>query len=159
VDPVNGAVTPLRLLRQHLEQIIEHVQSEAPLEACGLVGGRDGQSALVIPITNVLRSPTRYRMDPQEQLNAFLLLEEQECDLLAIYHSHPQGSPYPSETDRSEAYYPDSLYVILSPGENGWELRSFMINSESSLQVPVDIQSKSSAENRDDLQPDTSGQL
>ena len=80
---------------------------------------------IALPITNELHSPVRFRMDPAEQLQAFLQFESQGLDLLAIYHSHPNGPPHPSPTDIAEFTYPGVLYLILSPGPSGWQVREF----------------------------------
>jgi len=86
----------LTLRREDWWAMREHVAREAPYEACGMVAGREGQSAHVFPIPNELRSPTRYRMEPRAQLAAFEAMDEHGWELLAIYHSHPQGRAYPA---------------------------------------------------------------
>jgi proteasome lid subunit RPN8/RPN11 len=49
--------------------------------------------------------------------------------LLAIFHSHPAGPAGPSATDVRQAYYPESIYIILSPGgQGGWQARAFRID-------------------------------
>ncbi len=47
-------------------------------------------------------------------LAAFLAMESQNEELVAIYHSHPQGAAYPSPTDIAQAYYPDTVQIIVS---------------------------------------------
>src|SRR3990172_6977006 len=47
------------------------VIKRAPEEACGLLGGKGRDVVDVIPVTNVLHSPVRYQMAPEEQLAAF----------------------------------------------------------------------------------------
>ena len=47
-------------------------------------------------------------------------------DLIGIFHSHPQGLAVPSETDISQAYYPQATYVILARyNEKGWYMRGY----------------------------------
>ena len=62
-----------------LNQLQDHVSKCLPNEGCGLIIGRivgqEYQAQEVIPITNILNSPSRYRMDPEEQLRAFEYLE------------------------------------------------------------------------------------
>ena len=106
-------------------QITTHASACLPEEACGLIGGTQGRAVIALPITNELHSPVRFRMDPAEQLQAFLQFESQGLDLLAIYHSHPNGPPHPSPTDIEEFLYPGVLYLILSPGPSGWQVREF----------------------------------
>jgi proteasome lid subunit RPN8/RPN11 len=106
----------LTLTRAQVEQMIAHARTEAPLEACGLLGGKDGHVLRVYPALNALHSPTRYLVQPADLLTT---LEDMEArgwgpDPLAIYHSHPQGPETPSETDVAESYYPDSVYIIIT---------------------------------------------
>jgi len=110
-----------------LDQITAHASACLPEEACGLIGGTADRAVIALPITNELHSPVRFRMDPLEQLQAFLRFESEGLDLLAIYHSHPNGPPHPSPTDIAEFLYPGALYLILSPGSSRWQVREFEI--------------------------------
>lgn len=102
-------------------------------EACGMLGGRlEGnayETRLVIPTTNTLHSPIRYQIEPQEQLAAFLTFEAQGLELVGIYHSHPQGPPYPSATDIAEAYYPEVIYLIWVQQGDEWFCSGFTIRA------------------------------
>ncbi len=82
--------------------MFEHVLACLPEEACGLLGGKGERANLAIPVENQLRSPTRFRMAPVAQLEAMLRLEQLGLDLVAIFHSHPNGPPTPSHTDLDE---------------------------------------------------------
>ncbi|NPA26363.1 MAG: M67 family metallopeptidase [Chloroflexi bacterium] len=126
----------LLLAREHVRQMIDHVARAYPLEACGLVAGQDGRSTRVYPIPNVAARPDRYRMDPQAQWQAFRDLEAQGWDLVAIYHSHPGGKPYPSPRDLAEATYP-VVYLIWAPVGNTWVVRGYMLHQGRPQPVPV----------------------
>jgi proteasome lid subunit RPN8/RPN11 len=124
----------------------EEVSKRAPEEACGLIAGRDQIAWEVIPVTNALHSPVRYRMDPQEQLEAFNRIEELGLEIMAIYHSHPAGPAYPSPTDIAEAFYPETVYLIWFRSDQGWNCRGFWINEEEVEEVSIYIAADSSAE-------------
>ncbi|WP_420629141.1 M67 family metallopeptidase [Candidatus Leptofilum sp.] len=101
--------------RSFLNQILNHLQDCYPQEGCGLVAGDAvGRVTAVYPIKNSLHSPIAYQMNPQQQLQAMLNLEAEGWQLLAIYHSHPQGPETPSNTDIQQAYYPEALTMIIS---------------------------------------------
>ena len=119
------------------ERMRAHVNREAPEEACGLVAGTGNRAAQVFPITNQLHSPTRYRMEPKEQLAAFNEMDAEGWELLAIYHSHPYGPARPSVTDVDEAYYPDSFYLIWSRRNDAWDCLGFLIQDEKIRQIEV----------------------
>jgi proteasome lid subunit RPN8/RPN11 len=133
MDPL----TTLRIPAPLWDAMQADVQARSPEEACGLVAGSGSQPQNVIPIANILHSPVRYRMDPQAQIDAFLALENQGQELLAIYHSHPAGPETPSPTDIAEAYYPDSLYLIWSPAAAGWRCRGFQIVRGAVTEIDV----------------------
>ena len=104
----------LDISQQQYEAIIAHLTAEYPLEGCGLLAGRAGVVTAVYPITNSLQSRTAYEMDSLQQVKTMIAIEENGQDLIAIYHSHPQGPTTPSTTDIANAYYPEAIYLIVS---------------------------------------------
>jgi proteasome lid subunit RPN8/RPN11 len=120
----------LHLTDQQVEEMIRHAQREYPNEACGLLAGkacpeqgrracpeqgrRDGWVERVYQMTNADHSPVTYSLEPEEQYRAFMEIEAEGRELLAIYHSHSHSPAYPSVTDLELAYYPDCLYLIIS---------------------------------------------
>jgi len=114
----------VKLPRVFLDQIIAQARADAPMETCGLLAGRDECASRILPVPNILQSPVKYRMGGQEFAHAMVA-----CDFepLAIYHSHPQGPPVPSPTDIAEAFYPDSVYVIISLAQSPPSVRAFRI--------------------------------
>ncbi len=97
-----------------MDQMLARARADAPLETCGVLGGLGERALAVYPIANALRSPVRYRADPEGLLAAFLDIEARGWELVGIYHSHPAGPDAPSATDIAEAFYPDAVYVIIS---------------------------------------------
>jgi proteasome lid subunit RPN8/RPN11 len=94
--------------------MLAHCQEIYPSEACGFLGGQDGKATVVTMIENALNSPVAYEMDPLQQLEAMLDMENHGLDLMAAYHSHPQGPSIPSSTDLAQAYYPNLPQIIIS---------------------------------------------
>ena len=85
----------------------------------------------MIRCANVHPTPTtRYVIDPREQLSAFRSIEAAGEELVGIYHSHPLSQPYPSPTDRAEAHYPDTVYVLVSLRTATPEIRAFRIDAD-----------------------------
>ena len=118
----------LRLPRPYYEAMLAQLADAYPLEACGLMAGRDGLVTQLYPVSNILRSPYAYEMDPHEQLRAILEMEAAGWELLAIYHSHPRGPQVPSATDVERAYYPEAAWLIVSLAEQSQPVvRAFTI--------------------------------
>lgn len=117
----------LCLTPDQVAEMIEHAQAEAPLEACGLLAGPPGRVERVYRTTNAARSPIAYRLDPQEQYDLFMDIEERGWEMVGIYHSHPGLSAYPSLTDVEQAFYPEAVYVVVSLAGTEPVVRAFRI--------------------------------
>jgi proteasome lid subunit RPN8/RPN11 len=117
----------------------EHVNSVFPREACGLVGGRGDLVGKVVPVKNIDDSLHRFRMEPAEQVSALLDLENSGLELLAIYHSHPEGLASPSATDIEEFHYPEAFSLIWSRRSGEWACRAFAYASSGFREVGITI--------------------
>ena len=127
----------LVLKDSHREEMINHLTGVLPEEGCGMVGGRDGTAESVFAVTNSLHSPVQFRMDPEEQLNVLMWLDENEMDLVAIYHSHPNGPLKPSQKDIAEFSYPGVVSLIWAFTATGWVVRGCLIEGDSFREIPI----------------------
>lgn len=127
----------IQMVREHWYVMRDHVVKCLPNEACGILGGIGEMVCEVIPVTNALRSPLRYRMDPEEQLAAMQKIEGLGHEMIGIYHSHIHGPDGPSETDLDEAYYPRVAYLVWFQDENGWQCRAFRLLERSPIEIPI----------------------
>ena len=112
-----------------LNKMIFHVHICLPEEGCGLLAGLNGVVEAVLPVLNQAHSALRYYMDPVELLHALEWIEENQFDLLGIFHSHPNGPGNPSETDIREFNYPGVATIILNKSQSNWQARVFMIEN------------------------------
>lgn len=113
---------------EYWQEMLLHVQMCLPEEACGLLAGTGSRVEKVYPVTNEYHSKDRFRMNAQEQVSAMVDIDGHDWEMLAIYHSHPQGPGYPSPTDRNEFFYPGSLYLIWYPIAGKWQCRAYRID-------------------------------
>lgn len=136
-------VNRLLISTHHFDQMRRHVIETAPEEGCGIACGKvQGSDYLVeevFSVYNSLRSNTRFRMDPTEQLRLFNLMEERGWELVAIYHSHPNGPQNPSPTDVSEAYYPEVVYLIWAKPSRQWKCKGFLIQNREISEIPIEV--------------------
>ncbi len=128
----------LTLTRDDLQKMIAHAESEAPLEACGLLAGRDSKVEKIFLVRNQAQSAVRFVMDPVEQLQAFEWIEANGMELLGIFHSHPAGPEEVSPTDIAEAAYA-VVHVILARTEGVWRARGFWIEHGGFREVSLQI--------------------
>jgi len=125
----------------HYREMVLHVKKFPEEEVCGILGGRIGEKGyhveLVLPVTNELHSPVRYRMQPQAQLDALFTLEKKGMNMVAIYHSHLNGSALPSGTDIDEAFYPNAVYLIWFYRMESWQCRAYRIERGEVQEIMV----------------------
>ena len=100
------------------DAIASHAEASFPEEACGLIFG-SGAALRVVPMENIQNrlhredrgahprdATTAYYFDPRAMLQVLAEHEKAGIPLWAIYHSHPNGRAYLSETDRKVATDP-----------------------------------------------------
>ena len=123
----------------HWNTMLEHVRRCAPEEACGLLGGKGDKVIWVYPISNIARSPERFRMDPLQQVEALMQIDE-GGELVGIYHSHPSGPTTPSELDIKEAAYPEAAYLVWAKQDEEWQCRAFFMLPEGPREIQIHLE-------------------
>jgi proteasome lid subunit RPN8/RPN11 len=129
----------LRLRRDLLDAMVAHCRAEHPLEACGVLAGRDGVPERHIPMRNAEASRTRYAMDPDEQLAVWRDIDQRGEEPVVIYHSHPATEAVPSAPDVEFAGEPGAHYVIVSTRGDEPEVRSYRIADGEAAEEPVTV--------------------
>ena len=128
----------LILNKQQVHEITDHLNDHVPLEACGLLAGKNDRVEKVLFVQNQAQSPVRFVMDPYEQLKAFDWIDNNKLDLLGIFHSHPSGPETASPTDIMEAAY-EVIHIICSRKNDQWKLRGFWIEGHEATEVKLKI--------------------
>ena len=131
-------INRLTITVRQVNEIIEYINRHVPLEACGLLAGKNDRVEKVLFVKNQAQSPVRFVMDPYDQLKAFDWIDDNGLDLLAIFHSHPAGPEIPSPTDIAEAAY-EVVHIICSRKLDKWKLRGFWIADGKSTKVTLEI--------------------
>lgn len=129
-------ISQLVLKASHWNEMLQHVEQNAPLEACGLLAGKNDAVEQVLLVRNQAQSPVRFVMDPYEQLKSFEWIDSQALSLLGIFHSHPAGPESVSVTDIAEAAY-EVVHVIWSRTDGEWKARGFRIENGQVINVPL----------------------
>jgi len=134
-------ISQLLLDRTHCDEMIRHVEAQKPLEACGLLAGKNNRVEKVILVRNQAQSPVRFVMDPYEQLRAFEWVESQALELVGIFHSHPAGPGTVSATDIAEAAY-EVVHLIWSRPNGQWEALGFWLENGQATEITLLITGK-----------------
>jgi proteasome lid subunit RPN8/RPN11 len=126
--------------KHHIDAMIAHARQESPLECCGVLGGRDGRVLKLYQATNAEHSRYSYNIDSQDLFRINRECEENGWQFLAIYHSHTDSAAYPSPTDVRLAFWPESLYFIVSLRDaHNPEVRAFHIRDGAVTEEEIEI--------------------
>lgn len=90
-------------------------------------------------IKNIENSTVSYMMDSREQFTVMKEIRKEGLDITAIYHSHPDLDAYPSPRDIQLAFYPDSVYAIVSILNNEPRIRAFTIKEGNVEEVEIKV--------------------
>jgi len=108
----------LRLNTQQLQSLRKEAIRVHPVEACALLFGkttrRQALVKRVVTVPNVLKSTTRFEIDPKVFFDAFMQADKDGFEFIGLFHSHPAPA-YPSEVDlKFMRLWGDAVWLILS---------------------------------------------
>ena len=129
----------LKIPRTIFQDMICHAVREAPLECCGILAGKEGTAVRGYEVLNEEGSAVSYSMRPEDQLRIFREMEVESLDMVAIYHSHPHVSPFPSDRDMELAFYPDAAHIIISLQNGRTTVKGFRISREGVAKEPIRV--------------------
>lgn len=118
----------------------------------GMVDGTTAYVAGGAELQNVSADPTHsYEFDPGVQAESWARVEGWGYEVLAVWHTHPEGPAGPSSTDIAFAM-PWLLYPVLSPGEGAQpEVRVFRLTDTEGGYEEVSLEVQQSAPLRADV--------
>lgn len=101
--------------------ILAETRAAYPRECCGLLFGSDATVTTPRPATNIHPTPeSHFEIDPQALIDAHRAMREGGPRLVGYYHSHPDGPPEPSATDRALAARDGMIWAIAGKGRVTW---------------------------------------
>jgi proteasome lid subunit RPN8/RPN11 len=100
------------------DAIADHAAEAFPEECCGLLISDGSAIVSSARARNLADEPRRrFLIDPADHFAAIRAARAAGRAVVGAYHSHPEGEPLPSETDRAEALDdPEFVHVIVRPG-------------------------------------------
>ena len=122
----------LKISQAHVDAMLAQSRAEYPDEACGVILGPIGKdhAMRLKPMINAAHSPTFYEFDPKDLLSLYREIDDNDEEIVVIYHSHTETEAYPSRTDIAYAGEPGAHYVLVSTREEiapATEFRSYRI--------------------------------
>ena len=134
----------LEISRRLVDVILAQSRVEYPDECCGVILGPIGSDKALRhkPMINAAHSPTFYEFDPKDLLALYREVDENDEEIVVIYHSHTETEAYPSRTDIAYAGEPGAHYVLVSTRKEiatTPEFRSYRIIDGVVTEEPVTI--------------------
>ncbi len=87
-----------------------------------------------LPHEQGLTNTRRYWIAPTELIEAQKVARSQGCDIIGVYHSHPDQPAVPSSCDLHWAW-PQYSYIIVSVQQGtAYNLQSWMLDEQGSFQ-------------------------
>ncbi len=122
-----------------LEQMILQATAAAPVEACGILAGKDGGVEKFYPMTNADNSSEHFALVPQEHFSVVKQMRSEGQEMVAVYHSHPASPARPSEEDIRLALMPGAKYVILSLAGEEPDVKCFEIEDGEVTKIEIEV--------------------
>jgi proteasome lid subunit RPN8/RPN11 len=134
----------LEISREFADAILEQSRAEYPDECCGVILGPVGsdKASRLKPMINAAHSPTFYEFDSKDLLALYREIDDNDEEIVVIYHSHTETEAHPSRTDIAYASEPNAHYVLVSTRKEiapATEFRSFRIVDGSVSEEEVSI--------------------
>jgi proteasome lid subunit RPN8/RPN11 len=132
----------IRLTTAVYNSMVQHARAMLPSEAVGLLGGLMSDYATYsIPLPN-RAGPYTFLADPFAQFQAERELAHLGLRLLAIYHSHPDGSAQLSQLDFVFARKRACFQIVIAlhrPYLSGEEVRAYRVVENEAMTVEISV--------------------
>ena len=132
MNQLNNRVKEIIINQEQIDTLIEHSTKSHPNESCAmLLGTYNDQQWNVKEIfltNNMEQSETNFTISSEDLLHGYKLAEEKQLELVGIFHSHPNSSAIPSDTDKKFMEINPIPWVIYSGINN--DLNAFILGTD-----------------------------
>lgn len=131
----------VHLTMEQMYFITNETKQKLPLEACGLIFGEIEYDEVIVKnivaVQNKLKSPTTFKVDPEELFKALMVAEKKGYELIGFYHSHP-ASPEPSDIDtRYMKLWPNYVWLVIS--SVNYNVKAYCVSNNSVHRVKIAV--------------------
>jgi len=130
----------LNIEQTPLDEMVSDAVKTFPDECCGFLFGKDENNIRTIKKIQVVNNAKegdkrrRFVISAKDYLKAEQFADENNLQLIGVYHSHPNHPAIPSEHDRVAAQ-PYFSYIILSVINNEFDhIRSWQLNEQQQFE-------------------------
>ena len=118
--------------------LLDHTCKEEPNEACAILYGnkiKEENTVKEIWLTkNSNPSPIEFTLSAEQTWEMDKRSKELNLEIIGIFHSHPKGDAYPSNTDKKFMQNNPYVWIIYS-GINK-NFRAFILESDT-IEIPI----------------------
>ncbi len=118
-------------------------KTASPEEIVGLIAGPNtNRGTQLLPLLNISTTPNNeYVAEPKNLIRALASIRQMGLELVAIYHSHPNGPATPSRKDILQAQW-DAPYIIIDAQNTNMRAWSLLQNTGETAKAtqPKEIQ-------------------
>ena len=117
------------ILSQSIKEILrKHAENEQPNESCAILFGKKNVVSDTFLTKNIEESPVNFTIANEQLIKAYQTAEQKELEVIGIFHSHPNSTAFPSNTDKKFMQSNPVVWVIYS-GENK-NFRAYLLDVE-----------------------------
>ena len=106
-----------RIEKRYIDEMIGHAREDAPIECCGILGGKDGRVLQLYRAKNAEESEFRYNVESHDLFRINRECDERGWEFVGFYHSHTGSRAYPSPTDvrlATRAAWTEAVHFVVS---------------------------------------------
>ena len=126
-------MTDTLIITESQKQVLHnHAQNYSPNESCAILYGKIKDSNAIVEdiflTDNIDESPINFTISNDQLISAYKKAEENNTQVIGIFHSHPSSEARPSKTDKQFMEINPVVWVIYS-GDNS-EFRAFVLEDQ-----------------------------
>ena len=113
----------------------EYSENQKPNESCAILFGKNDKVLDLFLTENMEKSPTSFTISNKQLIEGYKIAEEQEMEVIGIFHSHPDSDAYPSNTDKKFMQSNPVAWIIYS-GINK-NFRAYLLETDI-VEIPIE---------------------
>lgn len=124
------------ILKQSDKKILaQYSENQKPNEACAILFGKGDEVLDIFLTDNIEESPINFTISNEQLIEAYKIAEEQNVEIVGIFHSHPNSDAFPSNTDKKFMQSNPVAWIIYS-GINK-NFKAHILESDS-IEIPIE---------------------
>ena len=124
------------ILKQSDKKILaQYSENQKPNEACAILFGKEDKVLDIFFTDNIEESPMNFTISNEQLMEAYKIAEDQNVEIVGIFHSHPNSDAFPSNTDKKFMQSNPVAWIIYS-GINK-NFKAYILESDS-IEIPIE---------------------